>query len=57
MSEAIYIKETKEFLMENGYVVKESDLTKEEVKELHKNCSVISKLFGVVETTETLVKG
>jgi len=56
MSETIYIKETREFWV-NGLVVKESDLTRAEVKELRKDCSNVSKLFGNMEPTEALIKG
>lgn len=57
MSEVIYIKDTHEFLTENGHVVKESDLTKAEIKELKAECSVISKLFGNSKQESTVLKG
>ena len=56
MSEAIYIKETKEFWID-GLVIKEADLSKSEIKELKQDCNNVSKLFGAIDNTEALIKG
>lgn len=57
MSEAIYIKETREFMTENGHVVKEDDLTPEEVAQLKSECSQVNRLFGTTVTEGTVLKG
>jgi ferredoxin-fold anticodon binding domain-containing protein len=57
MSETIYIKETKEFMMENGHIVKESDLSKEEVEQLKSECSQVSRLFGNSSSDSQVLKG
>lgn len=57
MSESIYIKETKEFLTGNGYIVKESDLTPEEIEKLKSECSTVNRLFGSSENRSPILKG
>lgn len=57
MSEVIYIKETKEFMTPDGYVVKESDLSAEEVAELKKECSQVNRLFGSASDSTGIMKG
>lgn len=57
MSESIYIKETKEFLTESGHLVKEADLTPEEVEKLKSECSVVNRLFGSSEEHAPILKG
>lgn len=57
MSETIYIKETREFMMDNGHVVKESDLSKEEVEALKAECSQVSRLFGSSSDDTQVMKG
>lgn len=57
MSESIYIKETKEFLTESGHIVKEADLTPEEVENLKKECSTVNRLFGSSEEQAPILKG
>ena len=58
MSESIYIKETNEFLLENGTIIKKDDLTKEEIDELMLNTSKVNRLFGKVESnTDRILRG
>lgn len=57
MSEVIYIKETKEFMMENGTIVKVCDLSKEEVTELMSECSKVNRLFGSSTQDSDVLKG
>jgi len=57
MSETIYIRETHEFLTENGCILKESDLTPAERAELMEDCSKVNRLFGSEESSATVLKG
>lgn len=57
MSESIYIKETHEFMLSTGCIVKESDLTKEEIEELKAECSQVNRLFGNTADESTVLKG
>lgn len=57
MSESIYIKETREFLTESGHIMKESDLTPEEVEKLKAECSTVNRLFGSSEECTPILKG
>lgn len=57
MSEAIYIKETREFMTENGCILKEDDLTAEEIAELKENCSQVNRLFGSAPVEDRVLKG
>lgn len=57
MSETIYIKETREFMTETGCIVKEDDLTKEEVAEMKENCNKVNRLFGNTDSPATVLKG
>lgn len=57
MSETIYIRETHEFLTGSGHVVKETDLTADEIDEMRKDCSNVSRLFGNVESADAIIKG
>ncbi len=57
MSETIYIRNTHEFLTETGCIVKESDLSPEELAEYMENCSKVDSLFGAEESDTTVLKG
>ena len=57
MSETIYIKETHEFMTESGCIVKESDLSPEELAEMMENCSKVNRLFGSEESSAKILKG
>lgn len=57
MSESIYIIDTGEFLLETGCIIKEKDLTKEELEELRSNCDQVKKLFGNIESDNKILKG
>jgi len=57
MSESIYIKETREFMTAEGTILKESDLTKEEIAEMMAECSTVNKLFGNTESEASILKG
>lgn len=57
MSETIYIKETREFMTENGCILKEDDLSAEEIAELKENCSNVNRLFGNTSDNSNILKG
>jgi hypothetical protein len=57
MSETIYIKETHEFLTENGHIVKEADLTEEEITQMKSECSQVNRLFGNSDSDDKVIKG
>lgn len=57
MSESIYIKETHEFMLSTGCIVKEEDLTKEEIAELKSECSQVNRLFGSANDSSNVIKG
>lgn len=57
MSETIYIKETKEFMTSTGCIVKESDLTPEELVEMRSECSTVNRLFGNNTSESMVMKG
>lgn len=57
MSETIYIKETREFMTESGCIVKEDDLSKEEVAEMMQDCSKVNRLFGSAADESNVMKG
>ncbi len=57
MSESIYIKETREFMLSTGCIVKEDDLSKEEIAELKTECSQVNRLFGCADASNGVIKG